>query len=100
MGTIVAKRPIGISHPRRYEPTWSTLATAQPSASVTSARAKTRSVFLAANIGLGGLLLGGMNISGTVAEHDWTALLCIVPQTLALMAIFVIWFSCFLFGDV
>jgi hypothetical protein len=100
MATIVAKRPIGLLQPKLYEPTWSAPATAQPPASVVSARAKTKSLFLAAGIGFGGLLLGGMNISGTIAEHDWTALLCIVPQSLALVAIFVTWFSCFLFGDV
>jgi hypothetical protein len=90
-----------------YEPTWSTERVLSPRPAAPRAQPakkasakKVKKIAVASGIAAGALLLAGMNTSGAIFEHDWVTLLCIAPQTLALTAVFVTWFSCFLFGDV
>jgi len=81
-------------------PSWSVPQPCEQQVIATPRRGNANKVGKAAGIAAGALVLGGMNVSGMFHENDWMTLLCMAPQTFALVAIFVTWFTAFLFGDV
>jgi len=46
-----------------------------------------------------GLMLCSFNLSGIVHEGEWIFFFCLLPQTIALGAIFASWFSALFFAE-
>lgn len=46
-----------------------------------------------------GLMLCSFNLSGIVHESEWVFFFCLLPQTLALGAIFIGWFTALFFAE-